>query len=315
MKRRGWLGADAKQLMEQTGESDPGRAIAKMTRDLVDEACLDEPPFDPRVLASFRRVQDIRPRLMSSAARLVPEGDKLFIDVNQDHSRGKRNFSIDHEVTHTLLPTYSGNAVDDADTGRFTAGPEAERLCDLGAANLLLDTRWLLPIALQAGPSMNTVFLAATTFDASLQASAFRLAEIGPWSCAFVVWEWRHKKGGRIPDGQPIMPGFEPLGRPKPKLRVACCYRSASFRYWIPLNKSVDGDSLIAECCQSDARTWGEQTFDLGRETARLYCENAFVPYRRGGELRERVISLLLPSRLVAAPTSTGPMQYQLEVL
>src|SRR5215204_5462451 len=102
-----WRSRDAQMLVQQTGEPDPVSAIVKKARDLIDDTSIAQPPFPPRILASFQGIQDVRPQSMSGAARLVPERGKLFIDVNRDHSIGKQNFSADHETSHTLLPTYA----------------------------------------------------------------------------------------------------------------------------------------------------------------------------------------------------------------
>jgi hypothetical protein len=139
VKIRRWFSREARLLSIAAEEADPAQAIAKLARDLIDETGIASPPFRPCVLASYRDVADVRRRPMRSAARLVPEDGKLYIDVNQEHSTGKQNFSADHEVVHTLFPTYTGQAVDDPETGLYWTGTEEEQLCDIGASRLLLD--------------------------------------------------------------------------------------------------------------------------------------------------------------------------------
>jgi Zn-dependent peptidase ImmA (M78 family) len=296
VKRRRWFGRAAALVCDDAGVDDPAAAIRVIARRLIDEAQFVQPPFTPEILASFSGVRDVRRVHMQSAARLVPMGDSgLTIEVNQGHSVGKQNFSIDHEVVHTLLPTYDGSAVDDAETGTFADSSEEELLCDIGAAALLLDDRWLQPVALDAGPSMATLRFLAESFGASLQATARRLAELDLWRCAFVMWEPGFRVADRIHASQSLLPVFDALGPPIPKYRVTVAYASPSFDYAIPRNKSVARSSLVSACGDDGTFTCGVETFDLGRSSVPLYCENLHAPYRANGALRSRVISLLLP--------------------
>ncbi len=189
MKSRRWISQEARALCMVTGEADPVTAITTLAAGLIDEVGLTHPPFDPRILASFRDVREIRLTNMQGAARLVPDSNALVIEVNRNHSPGKQNFSADHEVVHTLLPTYTQRLVEDVVTGTFPVSSEEELLCDIGAATLLLDPRWLLPLASDAGPSLATLLSLAELFGASLEATARKLAELDVWPCAFVTWE------------------------------------------------------------------------------------------------------------------------------
>ncbi len=187
--RRRWAGADAGLLCAQTGEPEPVAAVTKLAEALLDDAGFDGPPFAPEVLASFRGVRAVRRAPMAGAGRLLPEDGGLAIEVNEDHSPGKQNFTVDHEVVHTLMPSYRGQRIEDAETGTFVANLEEELLCDIGAAVLLLDPRLLRPLALEGGPSIRTLVDLAALFRASLEATARQLARLDVWPCAFVVWE------------------------------------------------------------------------------------------------------------------------------
>jgi len=188
MTTRRWYSRDAQLLRLRTGARDPAVAISTLAENLLDEVGFDGPPFRPDILASFRGISDIRRHPMASAARLVPGDRGLIVEVNVDHSPSKQNFSIDHEITHTLLPTYSGQSVEDVVTGQFSLTSEEELLCDIGASTLLLDGRWLCPLARDAGPSLDTLFQLAETFGASTGDSpqtcrakylAMRLRDVG----------------------------------------------------------------------------------------------------------------------------------------
>jgi hypothetical protein len=316
MMARRWLSREARAVMAVSGEADPVAGIIALASDLIDETGIDEPPFHPHILASFRNVREIRLRPMQSAARLVPDPatQALVIEVNQEHSLGKRNFSADHEITHTLLPTYSRQLVDDRVTGEFPAGSEDELLCDIGAAALLLDERWLRPLAVACGPSLSTLFHLAELFAASLEATARKLASLDLWPCAFVFWEEGFRACERVADHQGMIPLLEPYGRPLPKLRVTRRYVCRPFGIYVPQNKSVEDTSLVATCCERTPLTRGIEMFDFGHCGETLYCENAHVPYRSGGVTRRRVLSLLVRTR-VDSEAGSIPELFRLEGL
>lgn len=298
MRVRRWVSPEASALRRATGEDDPVAAIEKLAAGLIDDGGFAEPPFDPAILASFQGVREIRPLAMVSAARLVPERGGLVIEVNRDHSAGKRNFSVNHETTHTLVPTYTGQLVHDDETGTFSGSREEEILCDIGAAALLLDPRWLRPLAAEAGPSIATLIELGSLFNASLQATARQVAALHLWPCAFVFWEEGDRKAERISNGQALIPGFAELGSPRQKLRVKASYVTRSFGHFVANNKSVPDTSLIAGCCENEPLTFGIEDVLLSRSSgeARMYTENYHVPYRHQGAIRRRIISLLMPA-------------------
>jgi hypothetical protein len=303
--------------MIASGEADPVVGIKALAADLIDEAQLDGPPFRPEILASFRNVREVRLKPMQSAARLFPDRatGTLIIEVNEQHSEGKRNFSIDHETIHTVFPTYTGSLIDDLVTGEFSSGSEEELLCDIGAAALLLDDRWLRPIALQSGCCLDTLFYLATRFNASLEATARKLIELQLWPCAFVFWEDGFRKNERIPDGQRPFLELMDHGLPQPQLRVARPYCTRSFDTFIPHNKSIPETSLIATCCDEVERTAGFEAIEFRTGyPERFYCESAFVPYRRNGVVRRRIVSLLVRTK-VSSTELTTPELFRLEDL
>jgi hypothetical protein len=253
-------------------------------------------------LASFQGAH-VRTVPLSGAARIRPEADKLIIEVNEAHSVGKQNFSLGHEITHTLLPTYTGEPVDDTVTGEFAGAVEQELLCDLGAAALLLNQRWLRPMASEAGPSLSALVSLAATFRASLQATAHQLTEADIWPCAFVLWEEGYRKAEEPQPGQGLLPGFGSRRRPEAKLRARHCYASRSFGLFFPRNKSVEWTSLVGQCYETNDMTWGVEELNLGRSSARLYWECLYAPYKSGDDVRGRVISLLLPQEQTRVPS------------
>lgn len=316
MRAYRWQSRQAQLLCEATSTADPVQGIRLLADELIDLVVFEEPPFDPRVMASFRNIYDIRCAAMVSDARLIPDDRGMLIEVNERHSRGKQNFSADHEIAHTLMPDYTGEPISDERTGLFHSGYEEELLCDIGAAALLLNPRWLHPRAQEIGQSLSSLQSLADQFDASLEATARQLADGNVWPIAFIVWEDGVRKEHKISRDQRRLPGLESWATITPNLRVSRCYVSHSFQkhgYYIPVNKSAPESSLIIDCGPETPYARELIDFEIGqRQTSvRLSCESWYVPYRRNGEIQRRVISLVAP------PTSDHllhePHHYQLE--
>jgi len=314
MKRSRWRSREAQELMRQTNQQDPEAAMVMLAERLLDEAAFSSPPFRPEILASYQGVREVRYSPMSGAARIWPDGDALVIEVNEAHSRGKQNFSIDHEIAHTLFPTYNCCMIEDAVTGEFPDGSEEERLCDIGAATLLLDARHLRPLACAAGPSIASLIELADLFQASVEATARQLAKLDLWPCAFVFWEEGFRQVDRPRPGQILLPGTEHLGLPKAKLRVTRAYIAPSLGWFIPRNKSVPENSLFRECWERDEIVSGIERLDIGREIVETYVECLYAPYYSNSVRIGRVVSLLLPCGL-RRHSPTTPVSYQVEFL
>jgi hypothetical protein len=90
-------------------------------------------------------------------------------------------FSIAHEITHTFFP----NSIHGARFRNICAteskeANELERLCDLGASELLMPLDEFQNAAAGAGYSLSSVPELMETFGSSFEATAFRLASAHP---------------------------------------------------------------------------------------------------------------------------------------
>lgn len=66
MKRHRWYSQEAELLRVITGERDAAAAITTLARELLDEVDLSSPPFDPRIIASFKDIrEDALPRCVA----------------------------------------------------------------------------------------------------------------------------------------------------------------------------------------------------------------------------------------------------------
>ena len=125
---------------------DPAEIIRNLVRNELAEAKnsgWSGPPFNPRILASIMGIecQESKELTYSEDAELHPTNAKtLVIRYNPDRPRTRQNFSIAHEISHTLFPEYRNQYKTYHKISKFDPDNEVEFLCDIGASEIILPT-------------------------------------------------------------------------------------------------------------------------------------------------------------------------------
>ena len=296
MSPRHWSSDAARALCRATGRSDPVAAIIARADALLDEAAVNGPPVPLAVLASFQGIRNIETVDMVASGRLIVHPEGSVVQVNRAESPARRQFTIAHEIAHTLLPAYATHPhdVEDAHTGDYPQTAEEEHLCDVGASALLLPERWLRPAAQQRTPSLASLQDLARQFKASLEATARAVARLDVWPFALVFWEpgWLKADRAAAAQGDPIPPA----------LRVTRAIAAPSFGVYIPRNKSVAEDTSIYQAYASGSPTHGIDRLTLRTIDTDVEAESVYVPLMRGAVLHPRVVSFLLRPCADATP-------------
>lgn len=140
-----------------------------------------EPPTDLHRVASFQGVKDVQVAEMDWAGMLAPsESGGFIIKVRNADQPHRRNFTIGHEITHTLLPGYAviQHRCGGLGTRSLVGNRHLENLADIGAAELLLPRRFLQPIFADLAFDMSAVKDVADMHHASLDATLRRLLHL-----------------------------------------------------------------------------------------------------------------------------------------
>lgn len=140
-----------------------------------------EPPTDLHRAASFQGVQDVQVAEMDWAGMLAPsESGGFIIKVRSADRPHRQNFTIGHEITHTLLPGYAviQHRCGGLETRSLLGNRHLENLADIGAAELLLPKRFLQPIFADLAFDMGAVKDVADRHHASLDATLRRLLHL-----------------------------------------------------------------------------------------------------------------------------------------
>jgi Zn-dependent peptidase ImmA (M78 family) len=269
----------------------PEELVVRLCEELLEEAGA-KVPVDVRMLASFRGISTIAEVEQAEAGCIFCAGERLLVHIRASDSPERQRFTICHETLHTFFPGFQEERRRRADTtvGTYDRNQLEEYLCDLGAAELLLPRQPFLA-ALPAQPSIDDVIDLATTFTASLEATALRIVNLVTVPMALVVLEpaWKPAEQRELVRRatQPALVGLERRPPPK-KLRVRWAYGPKMAT--IPKHKSVDDASLLATVLDTGSVNYEGAT---GLTDGTFQISARHLPYYREGEAIDRVLVLL----------------------
>jgi Zn-dependent peptidase ImmA (M78 family) len=296
---RNYSDPDVISLIKATGSLvDPRSSVLSQARALLAKLShWEEVPKDPlerlRILASLARVtiepMDIeRQRKEKRDAILLTAESKRIIAYNPDRPRPRVAFTIAHEIAHTFFPNSSSGA-------RFRSicesnsreANELERLCDLGASELLMP---LIDFQRRAAGNFSLLKVQelCEAFGSSFEATAFRLATAHPGKAISGLLRYRltlpeQRKAARTQQG--LLFGKELDASPEtphPKYRRQSIHLSEFCEEYLTVrwNKSFDETSCVYEAGRNGGIHSAREALPNGSGmTGRLEAVRA--PYQR----------------------------------
>lgn len=238
----------------------------------------DEPPIDLSMIYDhFGIPTPMRAPLDEQQGILVNSSTGIIL-IKEDDSIVRQRFTEGHELVELLF-----DAVAEARQSSALPNwsePHKERLCDQGAADLLMPRSSFIPRLYQFGISMNTARSLATLYQTSLMSTLVRMMQQGEGNCALVVWHHALKptetRNTTVPS--------------KEKLRIWWRTQTSDWTSgYIPKDKSVAEESLILETFRSGLPTSGQESLHLGWGT--IVCQIEALPIQVGD--KSCVVSLL----------------------
>lgn len=197
-------------------------------------------------LASAHGVRVRRSRAHPFAGRIYADGDRLVIDINAADPEERQRFTCAHELMHTAFPGFRRERryrVDrDPEESLFARSrTQEERLCDVGAAALLMP-RDLISAHVRREP-LDAIEAIARAAAVSLEAAANRLVRV------------RAKPGVLL-----VVERLAAPGRRRRESRLRVRYAVASHaRVWVPRFADVPDGSTIARAADSGRVERGEE--------------------------------------------------------
>jgi hypothetical protein len=246
---RGPLHPSVQALLNACSDAaDAEHAVRTKARALVAQARSmgwGGPPFDPFLLAG---VLGIKVRASSGELRQeayigLDDRGQTEIVWNQDRPASRTRFSIGHEITHTFFP----DCFETVRNRECTAGEgpkdDLERLCDVGASELLMPEPEFSDDLARLTVSVEAVDKLRELYEVSREAVCIRSTHLAGDPCAAIFLSYRNKPT----EVRSLAQGAFPfLDRPDPKLRVEFMVASNAFPgTTLPKHKSLPGTSRV----------------------------------------------------------------------
>lgn len=208
----------------------PEAAIRCAARERLETARaygLAGPPFDPHVLASLLNIKTRADRLSPGIdAMIVPDNDGNLTIVWDDRLPRKRtNFSVAHEIGHTLFPNCAQMV--QYRQCEENANDQIEILCDIAAAEFLMPLPEFKADVAESGLRMGTLKRLSARYQASHEAIAIRMQYCSDAPAAMLVAR--------------MAPGSAPA------LSVHYAFANQAFRHALPNVQLSEGDPVPFE--------------------------------------------------------------------
>ncbi len=233
----------------------PEDIIRQKARSLIQYATVhgwSGPPFDPYFLAGLIGVKIKSIDLPDHIdAMIVPDEGGLIILLNSKICQPERqNFSICHEIAHTLFPDYADFIQMRAkNPDRTDPDREVETLCNIAASELLLPGDYFIESLREHGFTLKSVQPLAELYSASKMSTIIKMVGTGTKVCAVVFLEPGFRKNRRWEE--------------EPKMRVVYSIPSPGFKYYIPRNKSAPDGSCVYRAINSNEITSGVEDWKI----------------------------------------------------
>jgi Zn-dependent peptidase ImmA (M78 family) len=255
---------DVISLIKATGSLvDPRSSVLSQARNLLDKLrAFDDVPSDAlkrlTILASLQGLSiDImdtdRQRTEQRDAILLTTRSKRIILYNPNRPPSRVAFSIAHEISHTFFPnSLTGARFRSICHSSSKEANELERLCDLGASELLMPAADFQKAA-AGNYSLQNVEELSGLFGSSYEATVFRLATAHPGIAVSGLLRYRltvKEQRRATSNEQGLLFGKdsgEVTEAERPKYRRQSVYLSASCgeEFTIRWNKSFDQASCV----------------------------------------------------------------------
>ena len=234
------------------------------------------PPFDPALVARHLGIEVAFARTPPGCdAMLLPLRGRGFQIVCSPRvrSEGRIRFSLAHELAHTLFDD-CGSVLKMRTRHREASlqDEELERLCDQGAAELVMPRRWFSGEMATMGERAGSVPELARRFGVSLEAAAVRMVECGSEALAgvgFFEYGTRPSERGRRAEGRAAY-------------RVRRVFTRTGTPFLFPRGKSVPEGSAIYRASLGAGECVGRERFGLGGESGAFRVSAAAVSRGEG---------------------------------
>jgi hypothetical protein len=270
--RKNWTHKSVKKLIEESGNPNPLEEIKIRTRNLVLQAFekgWQGPPYSPVQLAEYLGINVI-PNDSVTDARILPVAKGFQIQYNPFQRQTRLNFSVSHEIIHTLFSDCAEAIRNREETP--LENRELEQLCNAGAAEIQLPYAVFSHDANSVEPSIEGLISLATKYKASLESVFIRYTEVIDRPCAILI--------GIFQSDDSIVVDY---------------YKSSTqFEFGLPDCFELPKDSVAYECTAPGWTSRERVSWQIFEGKSYNLFAIGITPYRKDN--RPRVGILLLPT-------------------
>jgi hypothetical protein len=263
------------KLIDESQNLDPVQEIRERAKRLVLKA-FDlgwmGPPFNAIQLANLLGI-DIIPNDSINDARIINlKKGHLQIQYNPFQKPTRINFSIAHEIGHTLFSDCEEEVRNREED--FTANRQLEQLCNIAASEIQL------PYAIFSNDANNTTLTIegllelARKYNASLESVFLRFAEVIDKPCAVLIGIFKKED----------------------EIVVDYSVSSKNFDYKIPHGFIVPFNSKIAECTAPGWTSRETVSWDIFNNEEHIAYTIGISPYKRDN--KHRIAILIVPKKI-----------------
>lgn len=264
-------------FVQQFGGVKDGDDIFRYVNFLREEAGLGvEPPINlARIYSHFHMPTPERKPLPDLQGLLV-NPDRGIVLINENDPETRQRFTEGHELIEYLfsaLPSGKGWAA--RQTGPFKLTVK-ERLCNEGAAELLMPRVSFEPRVREYGVSFTTGRELASEFQVSTTAALVQIVRVGPGRHAVVLWRMKNKPTeirAKVDPNQLTLFGQSVEMQYPKKLRVEWALNGPGVPY-VPPDKSIPEDASSYSAWRDGEFIVDEDNLNLGGIQGLFKCEN-----------------------------------------
>lgn len=161
------------------------------------------------------------------------------------------NFSFCHEIMHARIEDDAGLLSDFADAYRRSDEEAMERLCNAGAAELLMPTENIRQIMVERDFSTILIPELCKRFRVSSVAVAFQMVNCASHDCYLVIAE-SQMFYLTTTHNQMVLPNFKPTNVPREQLVIVYSGKSSSAKYSIKRTQTLSNNHFLYEALHTN---------------------------------------------------------------
>jgi IrrE N-terminal-like domain len=177
------------RFARKLGSRSAKSAMRSCARSLINALPCDGEPFDVQSAMRKRGIRDFSfEKELECDGYIEPLGSSFEsgfrVAIKPFASAARQRFTIAHEICHTFFYEF----VPELKYQPRAADSGEERLCNLGAAELLVPRELLLREEDAKYPSLSSLERLAARYRVSLEVMLVRLSSLRLWSCSVLHW-------------------------------------------------------------------------------------------------------------------------------